>query len=171
MRKEERSAFFFEEEEEEEEERRRTTKKSSSFIQLFCTLCYYLLRLRVLQFVVVQFILHVLIILILILILILDTCNSPSSYRQPGGRGQLLSRRYCTHSGWLFLCASRTASEFQGALAVSCKYFKQSKWPFSAAYSHAIRYIYQTYAQQDIRVCEDDHFKPPMRQFSNPKAL
>ena len=24
-----------------------------------------------------------------------------------------------------------------------------------------IRYIYHTYAQQDIRVCEDDHFKPP----------
>ena len=36
---------------------------------------------------------------------------------------------------------------------------------------HAIRYIYQTYAQQDIRVCEDDHLKPPMRQYSNPKAL
>ena len=37
------------------------------------------------------------------------TCNSPSSYRQPHGKGQLLSRRYCTHSVWLFLCASRTA--------------------------------------------------------------
>ena len=32
-------------------------------------------------------------------------------------------------------------------------------------------HIYQTYAQQDIRVCEDDHLQPPMRQFSNPKAL
>ena len=32
---------------------------------------------------------------------------------------------------------TRTAAESQGALAVSCKYFKQSKWPFSAAYSHA----------------------------------
>jgi hypothetical protein len=31
------------------------------------------------------------------------TCNSPSSYRQLGGRGQLLSRRYCKHSGWSFL--------------------------------------------------------------------
>ena len=29
----------------------------------------------------------------------------------------------------------------QGALAVSCKYFKQSKWPFMAAYSHASSYI------------------------------
>ena len=34
-----------------------------------------------------------------------------------------------------------------------------------------VRYIYHTYAQQDIRVCEDDHLQPPMRQFSNPKAL
>ena len=63
--------------------------------------------------------------------------NSPSSYRQPNGNGQLLSRRYCTHSVWLFSCASRTAREFQGALAVSCKYFKQSKWPFSGRNSHA----------------------------------
>ena len=54
-------------------------------------------------------------------------CNSPSSYRQPSGNGQLLSRRYCKHSVWLFLCAFRTAQEFQGALAVSRKYFKQSK--------------------------------------------
>ena len=42
------------------------------------------------------------------------TCNSPSSYRQPGGRGQFLSRRYCTHSVWFLLCASRTASSSQG---------------------------------------------------------
>ena len=27
--------------------------------------------------------------------------------------------------------------EFHGALAVSCKNFKQSKWPYMAAYSHA----------------------------------
>ena len=31
----------------------------------------------------------------------------------------------------------RMASSSQGALAVSCKYFKQSKWPFLAAYAHA----------------------------------
>ena len=37
------------------------------------------------------------------------TCNSPSSYRQPSGRGQSLSRRYCKHSVWLYLCAFRTA--------------------------------------------------------------
>ena len=66
-----------------------------------------------------------------------DVCSSPCSYRQPDGNGQLLLRRYCTHSGCLFLCALRTAQEFHGALAVSCKYFKQSKWPFLAAFSHA----------------------------------
>ena len=32
------------------------------------------------------------------------TCNSPCSYRQPDGKGQFLSRRYCTHSVWLFSC-------------------------------------------------------------------
>ena len=32
-------------------------------------------------------------------------CNSPRSYRQPDDNGQLLSRRYCTHSRRLFLCA------------------------------------------------------------------
>ena len=71
-------------------------------------------------------------------------CNSPSSYRQPSGNGQLLSWRYCTHSGWLFRCAPRTASEFQGALAVSCKYFKQSNWPFLAAHTHA-HWLYLSY--------------------------
>ena len=64
------------------------------------------------------------------------TCNSPFSYRQPYGNGQLLSRRYCRHSGWLFSCALRTAQESQGHLAVSCKYFKQSKWPYLAANRH-----------------------------------
>ena len=34
-----------------------------------------------------------------------------------------------------------------------------------------IRYIYQTYAQQGIRICEDDHLKPPIGQLANPKAL
>ena len=29
------------------------------------------------------------------------------------------------------------AAEFQGALAVSCKYFEQSKWPYMAAFLHA----------------------------------
>ena len=48
-----------------------------------------------------------------------------------------------------------------GALAVSRKYFKQSKWPFMAARVHADTQIDHTYAQQDIRVCGDDHLQPP----------
>ena len=40
-------------------------------------------------------------------------------------------------------------------------------WPHT--HTH-IRHIHHTYAQQDIRVCGDDHFEPPKRQFSNPKA-
>ena len=35
--------------------------------------------------------------------------SCPSSYDHPGGNGQSLSRRYCKHSVWLYLCASRTA--------------------------------------------------------------
>jgi hypothetical protein len=35
--------------------------------------------------------------------------SCPSSYDQSSGNGQLLSRRYCTQSVWLFLCAYRTA--------------------------------------------------------------
>ena len=34
-----------------------------------------------------------------------------------------------------------------------------------------VRNIDQTYAQQDIRVYEDDPLKPPKRQYQNPKAL
>ena len=34
-----------------------------------------------------------------------------------------------------------------------------------------IRYIDHICAQQGIRVCEDDHFEPPIRQYANPKAL
>jgi len=41
-------------------------------------------------------------------------------------------------------------------------------WP----HTHTrIRYIDHTYAQQDIRVCGDDHNQPPMRQLANPKSL
>ena len=67
-----------------------------------------------------------------------DQRNVPPSYRQPYGNGQSLSRRYCKHSERLFFCASCTAREFHGALAVSCKNFKQSKWPSQAAKVHAI---------------------------------
>jgi hypothetical protein len=53
--------------------------------------------------------------------------SCPSSYDQSSGNGQSLSRRYCTHSVWLFSCAPSRAYSSQGVLAVSCKYFKQSK--------------------------------------------
>ena len=57
-----------------------------------------------------------------------ELCNSPPrSYRQPDGNGQLLSRRYCTRSVWLFSCDQNTARESQGALAVSCKYLSTSR--------------------------------------------
>ena len=92
-----------------------------------------------------------------------DVCSSPCSYRQPVGRGQLLSRRYCKHSGWLFLCAKYTLQSSQGALAVSRKYFKKNSLsgrPWLHSYT-PIRQIDQIYAQKDIRVCEVDHLKPP----------
>ena len=41
-------------------------------------------------------------------------------------------------------------------------------WPHSDT---PVPQVDHTYAQQDIRVCGDDHIQPPMRQFSNPKAL
>ena len=34
-----------------------------------------------------------------------DVRSIPSSYHQPNGKGQSLSRRYCKHSVWFFLCA------------------------------------------------------------------
>ena len=93
--------------------------------------------------------------------------NSPCSYRQPNGNGQLLSRRYCTHS----VCCSR-------ALLVR-PYSPKALWRFRVSTSNSlsgrswphththIRYIYQTYAQQDIRVYEDDHLKPLIVAVSN----
>ena len=42
--------------------------------------------------------------------------------------------------------------------------------PWLHSHTH-LRDIYYTYAQQNIRVCGDDHFEPPMRQYKNPKAL
>ena len=34
-----------------------------------------------------------------------------------------------------------------------------------------MRHIYHTFAQQDIRVCGDDHFEPQKRQYQNSKAI
>ena len=56
-------------------------------------------------------------------------------------------------------------------------------WRFRASTSNSLtgrsrlharthmRYIHNTYAQQDIRVCGDDHLQPPKRQYPQPKAL
>ena len=41
-------------------------------------------------------------------------------------------------------------------------------WP---QYNTPIRYIYHTYAQQDIRVRGDDLLQPPKRQSENPRSL
>ena len=41
-------------------------------------------------------------------------------------------------------------------------------WPHTYT---PIRDIYHIHAQQDIRVCGDDHFQPPNWQYTNPKAL
>ena len=41
-------------------------------------------------------------------------------------------------------------------------------WPPTDTHT---RQIDHTYAQQDIRVCGDDHLQPPKRQYPKPKAL
>ena len=41
-------------------------------------------------------------------------------------------------------------------------------WPHTNTH---FRHIYHTYAQQDIRVCGDDHFSRPSGSYPNPKAL
>ena len=59
-----------------------------------------------------------------------------------------------------------------GALAVSCKYFKQSKWPFLAAYSHAHFAILIILTLNKIfEYVEMTILQPPKRQYQNPKAL
>ena len=62
-------------------------------------------------------------------------------------------------------------------------YSPTALWRFRASISNSpsgrtwlhtntpVRYIHHTYAQQDIRVCGDDHFQPPNWQSKNPKAL
>ena len=85
--------------------------------------------------------------------------------------GQSLSRRYCTHSVWLFLCASRTASSSQALWRFrvsTSNSLSDRSWPPT---NTQIREIYRTYAQQDIQVCGDDHFQPPMRQLSKSRSF
>ena len=99
--------------------------------------------------------------------------RSSAAYRHAFSSYSSYSRSTRYSSMWRLplSAAIEAVSESQGALAVSCKYFKQSKWPFLAATNTHIRQIDHTYAQQDIRVCGDDHFQPPKRQYKIPKAL
>ena len=57
-----------------------------------------------------------------------------SSIRQPYGEWTVIVEEVLYTFGVVVLVRYYTAAESHGALAVSCKYFKQSKWPFSAAY-------------------------------------
>ena len=62
--------------------------------------------------------------------------------------------------------------ESQGALAVSCKYFKQSKWPFSAAYTHAhIAIFIKLTLNKIFEYVEMTIFSRPSGSSPNPKAL
>ena len=42
---------------------------------------------------------------------------------------------------------------------------------FGCTLARICRIFYQTYAQQDIRVCGDDHFEPPKRQYRIPRRF
>ena len=69
-----------------------------------------------------------------------EVCKVPSSYRQSRWERTVVVEEVLYTFGVVVLCALvDTAQMSQGALAVSCKYFKQSKWPYLAARSHAIR--------------------------------
>ena len=63
-------------------------------------------------------------------------CNSPSSYRQPSGNGQLLSRRYCKHSGWWSL----RAKSYQSYSCVRSIWPESSTalWRFRASTSNSL---------------------------------
>ena len=100
-------------------------------------------------------------VLLLFLCYYYEACTSKSSYRQPqpSGNGQLLSRRYCKHSGWLFIVRHFVRRHRPKAL-----------WRFRASTSNSlsgrsrpqthkpVRHIHHTYARQDIEVYEDDQF-------------
>ena len=72
--------------------------------------------------------------------------------------------------------------DFSCALSVR-RHCSKALWRFRASISNSlsgrswlhthtpIRYIHNPFARQDIRVCGDDHFEPPMRQYHNTKAL
>ena len=64
-------------------------------------------------------------------------------------------RRHCSTALWRFRASTSNSPSGRSWL-----------------HSHTpIRYIYQIYSEQGIRICGGDHFEPPNRQFSTPKAL
>ena len=88
------------------------------------------------------------------------------------GRGQLLSRRYCTHSGWLFSCASHTAS--YGPKALWRFRVSTSNSPSGRTWPHATRnsliFIILTldkiFEYVEMTICSR-----PSGSILNPKAL
>jgi len=84
-----------------------------------------------------------------------DSCCRGGIVNIRGGFcGALLERLGCPKELWRFRAST-------------------SNSPSGRSWLHANTHtrIYQTYAQQDIRVCEDGHFQPQKRQYENPKAL
>ena len=85
--------------------------------------------------------------------------NTPPSYRQPSGRGQLFSRRYCTQSGVSSVRAvrPRVPRRLRFRVSTSNSLSGLSRPPTTRQCQ-----IDHTYVQQDIRVCEDDLLSRPM---------
>jgi len=135
------------------------------YLQAFVSLCFYKTSIRVK-------VITLFLILILILIPILNITLRPrianrvgeDSYCRGGivntrrGRSRaLFVRPEIPKALWRFRAS--TSNSLRGLM-----------WPHTHTQVR-IRDIDHIYAQQDIRVCGDDHFEPPLRQFSNPKAL
>ena len=111
------------------------------------------------------------IILILILILILprvtlhlrianhlgedSRCRGGIVHIRGGFSRALVVRRNCSTALWRFRASTSNSPSGR-------------TWPLP---NTLLRHIDHTYAQQDIRVCGDDHFQPPTRQSKNPKAI
>ena len=87
---------------------------------------------------------------------VMDSCCRGGIVHIRGGcSGVLLVRPQSSKALWRFRVSTSNSPSGRS-------------WPLP---NTDLRYIDNTYAQQDIRVCEDDHFQPPKRQFSNSKAL
>ena len=86
-----------------------------------------------------------------------DSCCRGGIVHTRGGRSRSFRKqmRHCSKALWQFRASTSNS--------LSGRTWLHSYTP--------IRQIDQIYAQQDIRVCEDDHYEPPNWQFANPKAL